>query len=90
MREKKPEHYMRIEPKEMRHKHPYCGCRLVRDADTGAVSLLQCSTHANAVDVLPVAKKLQQYLDAVANLSGRVKAEVEKLLKQAEQVLGRV
>jgi hypothetical protein len=90
MRVKESEHYMRIEPKEMRHKHPECGCRLVRNEDTGAVSLIQCKTHTDAVEVLAVAKKLQHYLDAVANLSGRVKAEAEKLLKQAETILGRV
>ncbi len=86
---KPSEHYMRLEPKEMRHKQQ-CGCRLVRDEDTGTVSLFQCQAHDTAVEVLGIAKQLQKYLDAVAGMSARVKEESGKLLKQAEKLLGSV
>jgi hypothetical protein len=89
MKSKPSEHYMRLEPKEMRHKQQ-CGCRLVRDEDTGAVSLFQCPAHDQAVEVWDVAKQLQKYLDAVAGMSARVKEESGKLLTQAEKLLGRV
>ena len=89
MKERPSEHYMRLEPKEMRHKQQ-CGCRLVRDEDTGTVSLFQCPAHDQAVEVRDVAKQLQKYLDAVAGMSARVKEESGKLLKRAEKLLGRV
>ena len=89
MRDRPSEHYMRLESKAMRHKQR-CGCRLVRDEDTGAVSLFHCQAHDQAVEVRDVAKQLQKYLDAVAGMSARVKEESAKLLKQAEKLLGSV
>ena len=88
MKERPSEHYMRLEPKAMRHKQK-CGCRLVRDEDTGAVSLFQCQAHDQAVEVRDIAKQLQKYLDAVAAMSVRVRQESGRLLKQAERLLGR-
>ena len=89
MKERLSEHYMRLEPKATRHKQK-CGCRLVRDEGTGAVSLFQCQAHEQAMEVRDVAKQLQQYLDAVAGMSLRIKQESSRLLKQAEKLLGRV
>ena len=89
MKEKPSEHYMRLEPKEMQHKHK-CGCRLVWDEDTGAVSLFQCQAHDQAMEVRDLAKQLHKYLDAVAGMSARIKEESAKLLKRAEKLLGRV
>ncbi len=89
MKERPSEHYMRLEPKEMRHKHK-CGCRLARDEDTGAVSLFQCQAHEQAMEVRDLAKQLHKYLDAVTEMSARVKEESAKLLKWAEKLLGRV
>ena len=89
MKERPSEHCMRLEPRAMRHQHK-CGCRLVRDADTGALSLFQCQAHEQAVEVRDVAKQLQKYLDAVAGMSLRIKQESGRLLKQAEKLLGRV
>ena len=89
MRGRPSEHYMRLEPKAMRHKQG-CGCRLVRDEDTGAVSLFQCQAYDQAVEVRDIAKQLQKYLDAVAGMSARVRQESGRLLKHAEKPLGRV
>ncbi len=89
MKEEPSEHSMRLELKAMPHKQK-CGCRLVRDEDTGAVSLFQCQAHEQAMEVWDLAKQLHKYLDAVAGMSALVKEESAKLLKRAEKLLGRV
>lgn len=52
------EHYTRLEVPDQEHAHPDCGCRLVRDNDTGAVELHQCKLHEHAPDLLAALEAL--------------------------------
>jgi hypothetical protein len=39
------EHYTTLRAGEMSHKHPTCGCKLIRDPDGGDVRLYLCAAH---------------------------------------------
>lgn len=55
--------YIRLDADLAGHLHPDCGCRLLRNLNTGGVSLYQCPTHAAAPEMAEALVKAEENFD---------------------------